>query len=106
MPDWIAGPLFDGIAERYKRDPPLGTLPRLASEWMTLTGWVDSQEIVLVPPHDAREFEEALSGLSSDDVAKHCTDCNVDECLSHATAVREFIRERLGSCEDLFIEAW
>jgi hypothetical protein len=102
--DRYIDPLLRGILDRAWRESGGERVPRLASDWNTLSGWVAGGGPVPVPPTDAAEFAAALAQLTPTDLAEHCAGCTVEECLRCAGVIREFINSRLARGAGVFIE--
>lgn len=66
--------------------------------------WSIENEIVAVTRADAAELLDGLSRLEASDLAEHCADYTIEECIRCATVLRDFIGKVLIRGETLLIE--
>jgi hypothetical protein len=109
--DTYINPLFFAILDRTWRETGGESLPRLISEWNTLTGWTDGGAgIVPMSSQDARDLASALPEVTDVDLAPHITGATAialataQECLQCAEMIRAFICTRLDKNQTVYIE--
>jgi hypothetical protein len=102
--DTFISPLLFAILDKSWRETGGEGVPRIASDWNTMTGWAAGGGPTSVTPDEATEFVEALAHLSPGDLAERVAGCSVDECLRCAGVIRNFIVSRLGNGKAIFIE--
>lgn len=102
--DRFIHPLFCAVLDRSSLESDL-RIPRLASEWNSLEGWMDvSVGCVEIPPHDAQDLIEALGRITAADIEPHVAGATTDQCLRCASTIRDFISKRLLERSAVYIE--
>ena len=103
--DRFIDPLFRAVLDRAELVERTKA-PKLVTEWNELTGWRDASGIVELPPADVTDLIDGLASVTTADVAAHAAEFAVtaDECLRCATASSGFLRERVSSGRQIYVE--
>ncbi|MBP3960607.1 hypothetical protein J8F10_35740 [Gemmata sp. G18] len=104
--DCYISPLFHAVLDRAWRESGGESVPRVASEWNTLTGWANlGAGVVPLQSVDAEDIARAFTTVSESDLAQHVTGSTIEECLACAWTIQEFICARLTESSIVYIES-
>ena len=102
--DRFIDPLFRAVLDRAALERTKA--PKLVTDWNALTGWRDASGFLELPLADVAELIDGLAAVTTADLAPHAAEFAVtpDECLRCASAISRFLRERVSSGRQVYVE--